>query len=329
MDANQVISEIVQSHSDPCGLDKIYLPYARANAGPAAKFGLGCELYLPNIDRSTLREQALQFLLDYQQLFPLQVDEFLPRDQRRTLKLKGDLGSRVRDQCSKYASDTGYSTSLFGAVDTGVPKDDVAPYQAHVLVKRARYDELSFVSANMPVCNETGRLNFDVLVDAVLRWCSICRPMHGTAGFALTFASGMQQNTKYALSIMKRFPGFEYVDGVDFTREVAAAHDRIKCVNWLTVLCDSIVTELGGIETMRAGLQSMCSFHEYPGGVVIQAGETPQLGDTYRADIPEAYRMVARYTRAVRFEAYSDLLFRVPDGADHIEETLSWVRRFD
>ncbi|VWC97512.1 bacteriophage gp31 protein [Burkholderia contaminans] len=157
----------------------------------------------------------------------------------------------------------------------------------------------------------------------------MCRPVHGTAGLTLIYASGMSQNTKYALPLMKRFPGFDFIDGVDFTMEAEATHNRIKCVNWLTVLGDEIVTELGGTGPMRAALEPTCKIHEYPGGVVIQAGENPQLGDATRGDIPEAYRMVARYTKPVRFEAYSSRLFRVPDNLDKKEETLRWIRRFD
>ncbi len=39
--------------------------------------------------------------------------------------------------------------------------------------------------------------------------------------------------------------------------------------------------------------------------------------------------MVARYTKSVRFEAYSSWLFRVPDNLDKKEGTLRWIRRFD
>ena len=70
------------------------------------------------------------------------------------------------------------------------------------------------------------------------------------------------------------------------------------------------VVELGGIEPMCDALEPVCKV-QYPGGVVIQAGEASQLGDTYRNDIPEAYRMVARHTKLVRFEAYQSRLFRV------------------
>ncbi|MGV2293326.1 type VI immunity family protein [Trinickia sp. YCB016] len=327
MKPDDVIADLVQSHGGLCALDKLHLPYDRPDAGPAAKFGLGCELYLPDIDRDVLREQTLTFLLDYQQMFPGRVNEFLPRDARRTVKVSNDLEARVRAEYEKYPADTGYGTALFGKQDIGLPKDDVPPYQAHVVVKRAQYKELSYVVSYMPVCKEE-RPNFEILLGAVLRWCTVCRPAHGTAGFALTFASGMSQNTKYALHLMKRFPGFDYVYG-DFSMEAQEVHNQIKCVNWLTVLGDGIVGELGGIEPMREALEPVCKVHEYPGGVVIQAGEAPQLGDTYRNDIPEAYRMVARYTKPVRFEDCRSRLFRVPENLDKKEETLAWVRRFD
>ena len=263
-------------------------------------------------------------------MFPEQVHEFLPRDSRRTVKFTDDLEARVRADYAKYPVETGYGAGLFGAVDIGLPKDDIQPYQASVVVRRAQYEELSYFSAYTPVCGDRGHPNFDTLLAAVLRWSAICRPMHGSAGFALIFASGMSQNTKYALHLMKRFPGFHYVHGVDFALEAGNAHNRIKCINWLTILGDELVAELGGVDPMRAALEPVCKVHEYPGGIVIQAGEVPQLGDTYRNNVPEAYRIVARYTKALRFENYSpDGLFRVPGNLDDAEEALSWIRRFD
>ncbi|WP_257835181.1 DUF3396 domain-containing protein [Burkholderia glumae] len=328
MDPDQVVGDLLQSHGGPCALDRLHLPYANPDSGPAAKFGLGCELFLPSIDRGTLGERALQFLLDYHQMFPEQVNKFLPRDARRAVKFSNDLKSRLDHDYHQGPPEHGYSTALFGAVDIGLPKDDVAPYQAHVLISRADEKDLSFVKAYLPVCR-SDRPNYALLTEAVLRWSALCRPVHGTAGLTLIYASGMSQNTKYALSVMKRFPGFDYIYGVDFSMEAGAVHNRIKCVSWLTVLGDEIVTELGGTDRMRAALEPTCKIHEYPGGVVIQAGENPQLGDATRGDIPEAYRMVARYTKPVRFEAYSSRLFRVPDNLDKKEETLRWIRRFD
>ena len=115
-----------------------------------------------------------------------------------------------------------------------------------------------------------------------------------------------------------------------FSMQARNIHNRIKCVSWLTVLCDALVEELGGRDNIRAALEPVCKVHDYPGGVVIQTGAYPQVGDSWRGEIPAAYRRVARFTRSIRFEEYDDDgLFRVPQGLDDKEETLAWIRRFD
>lgn len=80
---------------------------------------------------------------------------------------------------------------------------------------------------------------------------------------------------------------------------------------------------------MKSALEPVCKVHAYDGGVVIQAGAYPQLGDSWRDDVPAAYRLVARYTQPIRFENYEAPLFRVFNGLDGLQETLVWIRRFD
>jgi hypothetical protein len=326
-DPNQVIADLIQADGGICVFDKIYLPIPHKEDHPAVKFGLGAELFMPDVDRTELRERVVRFMADYCKTFSGKVDQFLPDGKRRTVKFSGDPTSQVRADFERIPVEEGYGSLLMGKVDIGLQKDYIAPYQAHVLVKRQRKNELSFVSATSSVCNDSDQPNFDSLLDAVLRWCMICQPFHGCAGFTLIFDSS--QNSVYALQMIKRFPGFDFQNGVDFSMEAKIVHNRIKSINWLTILNDALVEELGGLEDMHAALEPVCKVHEYPGGVVIQAGAYPQLGDAYRDDIPEAYRLVARYTKPIRFEGYEDYLFRVPDGLDEVEETLSWVRRFD
>ena len=330
MDINAKFAQLVQDHGGLCLLDQIHLPYGdNASAGPAAKFGLGCVLFMPDADRAQMREQALSFLIDYQKMFPQMVNRFLPEDARRSVKFTGDLEQRIRADYARHPVNTGCSNSLFGEVDMGLPNDDVDPYQAHTLMRRTVDKRLSYVSAHMPVCGDGSAPQFDALLQAVLRWCTLCRPMHGVAGFALTFASGMEQNTKYTLTMMKRFPGLEVLADGDFTRRAEVEHQRIKGVNWLTVLCNVLVDELGGLEKMKSTLEPVCKVHVYDGGVLIQAGAYPQLGDNLRDDIPAAYRLVARYTKSIRFENYDEPLFRVFSGVDGMQETMAWIRRFD
>ena len=330
MDPKQIIAEMVEANGGPCVLDRIHLPYATAGSGPAAKFGFGCQLFLSDIDKASLRERSFQFLGDYWRTFSRRVNQLVLADQRRPVGFAGDPTDRLRADSRKFPLTRSYGAVLVGEVDIGVPKDDVPPYQADMLTVEEQSDELSFVSATMPVCNDEGEVNSRQLLDATLRWCGIARPVHGTAGFVLVFAPSMSQNTVHALQLMKRFPGFDLIDGVKFVRRAKGTHNRIKGVSWLTVLGEELVSELGGLQRIRQALEPACAIHPYDGGIVIQAGDEPRLGDTQRNDIPEHYRLVSRYTKPVRFEGYSkNGLFRVPENLDKVAATLQWVRRFD
>jgi hypothetical protein len=326
MDINQAVAELVKREGGICIFDKIAFPLPYNTDAVACKFGLGAELYISATDQPLLRQRALEFMVDYWKTFPDHVNRFLARDTTRTVKFSGD--PRVRIQADiDLPPPNGYGAALMGMVDIGMKIDNVNPYRADVVVSRAEETELSYVKAHFQICNNQGEPNFEVLLAATLRWCAICQPVHGSAGFVFIF--GNDQESEYTQQLFKRFPGFDFQDGGWFSLETRDIHNRIKCVNWLTVLCDALVEELGGRDKMRATLEPVCKVHDYPGGVVIQAGATPQIGDTWRDEVPEAYRLVARYTKAIRFEAYREGLFRVPQGLDDNEETLAWIRRFD
>ncbi|WAC71151.1 DUF3396 domain-containing protein [Roseateles sp. SL47] len=329
MTTRDIIAQLVEANGGATVLDRIHLPYADPKAGPAAKFGLGAELYLPDIDRSLLRTHAADFLCDFWSIFPDQVDEFLRSDARRSKPFKGDPRAAIEQDIAREKPEEGYSGALFGYVDIGLPNDDVPPYQASLLVSRSGDPRPSFFQGWMPLASPTEDLHIATLRDRFLVWCQRFKPLHGSAGFSLIVCPGMEQNSVYALQLMTRFPGFDFPSTVGFTREVGDVHDRIKSVSWLTALSDELVAQLGGLATMRQALEPACTVHAYDGGVVIQAGPTPRLGDTHANDIPAEYRIAARFTRPVRFEDYDEGLFRVPKDLNKREETLKWIRRFD
>jgi len=326
MDLNQAITELVQREGGICIFDKIAFPLPYNTDAVACKFGLGVELFMSPTDQPLLLRRALEFMVDYWKTFPDKVNRFLADETTRTVKFSGDPRARIQADMDRQPP-YGYGAALMGMVDIGMKIDHVDPYRAEVLVCRTEVNDLSFANAHFQICNDQGEPNFEVLLAATLRWCAICQPVHGSAGCAFIFEN--DQKSEYTQQLFKRFPGFDFQDAGAFSFQARAIHNRIKCVNWLTVLCDELVEELGGRDKMRAALEPVCQVHDYPGGVVIQAGATPQIGDTWRDDVPEAYRLVARYTKAIRFETYRSGLFRVAQGLDDKEETLAWIRRFD
>ncbi|MBN9359035.1 MAG: DUF3396 domain-containing protein [Herbaspirillum huttiense] len=326
MDINQTIAKLVQSEGGICVFDKIAFPLPYNTDAVACKFGLGAELFMLPADQPLLLHRALEFLVDYWKTFPDKVNRFLADETTRTVKFSGDPRVRIQTDMDRQPQ-YGYSAALMGMVDIGMKIDNVNPYRSDVLVRRAEENDLSFVNAHFQICNDQGEPNFEVLLAATLRWCAICQPLHGSAGFVFIFEN--DQESEYTQQLFKRFPGFDFQDTGSFSFEARDVRNRIKCVNWLTVLCDALVEELGGRDKMHTTLEPVCKAHDYPGGVVIQAGAFPQIGDTWRDEVPEAYRLVARYTKSIRFETYRSGLFRVPQGLDKKEETLAWIRRFD
>ncbi len=286
MDINQTIAKLVQSEGGICVFDKIAFPLPYNTDAVACKFGLGAELFMSPADQPLLLHRALEFLVDYWKTFPDKVNRFLADETTRTVKFSGDPRGRIQADMDRQPQ-YGYSAALMGMVDIGMKIDNVNPYRSDVLVRRTEENNLSFVNAHFQICNDQSEPNFEVLLAATLRWCAICQPLHGSAGFVFIFEN--DQESEYTQQLFKRFPGFDFQDTGSFSFEARDVRNRIKCVNWLF----------------------------------------PQIGDTWRDEVPEAYRLVARYTKSIRFETYRSGLFRVPQGLDKKEETLAWIRRFD
>jgi hypothetical protein len=92
----------------------------------------------------------------------------------------------------------------------------------------------------------------------VLQWCEKLSPLHGYAGIylALSAEQGAAMGAEpLVYPLVKRFPGIEF----DFPITVKLKFKNgIKGVNWLTVLSDKFVSELGGIDTLKNGLDDTC-----------------------------------------------------------------------
>ncbi|MGD8914014.1 MAG: DUF3396 domain-containing protein [Candidatus Thiodiazotropha sp.] len=319
--------EILANDGDPAILDR--LDIRNQNGYILAKFGLGYELFVKPRDRMELRKEMLEAERKYYETFKDKLTHLLLPEQRRAPKIKGDPFERFYREHEKTPASNGFSARLFIEHNSPELPSEPPKYLIGFLVSRADENELSYIHANMPVGDSQNGHNFNCLLEHVLHSSKLLKPVHGVAGFSLIFQPGLEQNAKHAYSSMKRHPGLEFIDSLSFSLEVKSQFNRIKGVNWLTVLGNEVLEELGGIESARATLEPDCTLHEYDGGIVIQAGPVPQLGDAYHNLIPQRYRKVALFTQPVRFEDYRSSLFRVFPPLDGPTEAVSWVRRFD
>jgi hypothetical protein len=105
---------------------------------------------------------------------------------------------------------------------------------------------------------------------------------------------------------------------------------KIKGANWLTALSDDCLQPIGGRAALLAQLDENFHIFEYEGGVLIQAGATPQLGDVNRQQIPGDYRHLSKILKPIRMTFPKDeYIFPDINGRDGTEITNEWLARFD
>lgn len=325
----------------------------------AALFGLGVELFVEPRERGQLRLDMLGVQEDYYRRFSSFIDlmNFVSGAGGRQIGVKkgDDPFQAVKQTMGNLPTNRAYTNTILGQFthpDYPNPKRiQLTPWVSdfHVASAEAN-DELSYYTSYMTVADEQGQLRFDELRACVLDWATRLRPAHGTAGFTvilevgvsaistgpLTYATLEQYSVVDILSAaphvyetLQQYPGLDMQVPASFIGKVRGVFNRIKCINWLTVLGDAILEELGGKNFVQHALGSECILHPYPGGVVIQAGPVPRLGNVQKGYMPEQYCNVSRFTKPVRHTGYGKALFRVFEPMNGCEETEKWVKRFD
>jgi len=210
-------------------------------------------------------------------------------------------------------------------------KDPLHQYGATCIVKGGQgivRRPLGYFRAYYPCAY--AKTHTDHLIANVIAWCNILKPEQGQIGLTPHFEWGMARSYPDVYwPFIKRFNGLEFTTAFG----VAAKAERgLKSVSWLTVLDDAYVADLGGLAALTPLLGPNAIVHPWDGGIVIQAGAEPQIGDTNAGVWPEDYIAVNNALRPIRFEAYRNSpmsLIKVPPPLDAFEETLKWVRRFD
>jgi hypothetical protein len=158
--------------------------------------------------------------------------------------------------------------------------------------------------------------------------CERIGPTHGYAGLAvIPFVNVRRQDADFAsiLGLIARFAGLEVdmpaSDGIYLEQE-----DRIRGVNWLTIVDDKWIERLGGQAALTQALGSGIQQHRFKTGVVIQAGPRPLFGDVHRQEPMPHYKQVAKALKPIRIDSVRAL--STPYGFDR-DRTDKWLARFD
>lgn len=182
--------------------------------------------------------------------------------------------------------------------------------------------KLSFVNAAFPAAWFAQHPEASA-VDILMRWATTLRPLHGTAGLSIITPMDTRRQSavaSQARALAERFPGLEVDDALGYSLYTQRG---IPSVNWLTCLDDALLARLGGVEQLTSKLSPDLHVLEYPGGVIVRAGDFPQAGDRNRQISVEPYRHAAALLKPVQAD-YAGVFL----GFDR-ESTDAWLHRFD
>jgi hypothetical protein len=191
---------------------------------------------------------------------------------------------------------------------------------------RNRADSLDYIRATYPI--PPAGADYERFEEGALAWCDRLTPFHGYGGFAFNESPVphvRQANSRLVFALSQRFYGIE-VDNPFLTAR--SAFDAVKGANWLTILSDPFVNRLNGADALRQRLSAGIKLHPYPGGLLIQAGDAPDLGDIQQGHDLPSYREVAAAIARVR------LVKHFPLGPEELGSfgwagTEWWLRRLD
>jgi hypothetical protein len=209
----------------------------------------------------------------------------------------------------------------------GREPDDADPYRVIAKACSLRPSELSYFSFSLPFAWIADR-PAGAFTRLVLEVCDILAPTHGYAGLAVLphvdVGSG-DPAMAAVVALVARFAGLE-IDLAWSHNIYLAQEDRIKGVNWLTILDQSWIDRLGGNEALRAALGEGIEWHSFGTGTVIQAGPRPLVGDTHHQEPMPHYRQVALALKPIRIDSVRAIAHQYGFGRERSDQ---WLRRFD
>jgi len=208
----------------------------------------------------------------------------------------------------------------------GVHKEDASPIRFEALgasrIESEQHDCLSYIRASFPL-----DMNSDALHMTAVRWAQALSAVHGYGGLAMITSPDIElASVSEGLVVYRgeRFPGLD----VDYPADHALwTQDGIKGGSWLTILSDRFVERLGGATRIQQALGTPFALTSYSGGVVIRAGEEPEIGDRNRNVATPLSVVLATVLKPIRVKSHPDVSIS-PEGFDQ-DRFERWLARFD
>ena len=190
------------------------------------------------------------------------------------------------------------------------------------------YPDVTYVQLYLPI-SELKEFGVEQLIALNQQISEILQPMHGFFGL------GIQHSHEYYDYQYLEYELAHQFLGLDISNDEDDEHLRegFKCINWLTILSDQLITDkLGSLEALKErNSDNEIRFYPYAGGVVVRAGEVPELGDVASNPYPKHYVNVNALLKPARAPEIASLGFGSINGEIRFNNRTSkeWQCRFD
>ena len=190
------------------------------------------------------------------------------------------------------------------------------------------HQEISYVQLYLPI-SELKEFGVEQLIALNQQISEILQPMHGFFGL------GIQHSHEYYDYQYLEYELAHQFLGLDISNDEDDEHLRegFKCINWLTILSDQLIADkLGSLEALKErNSDNQIRFYPYAGGVVVRAGEVPELGDVASNPYPKHYVNVNALLKPARAPEIASLGFGSINGEIRFNNRTSkeWQSRFD
>ena len=190
------------------------------------------------------------------------------------------------------------------------------------------YPDVTYVQLYLPI-SELKEFGVEQLIALNQQISEILQPMHGFFGLGIQHSHEYYDYQYLEYELAHQFLGLDIsnVEGDEHLRE------GFKCINWLTILSDQLITDkLGSLEALKEhNNDNEIRFYPYAGGVVVRAGEVPELGDVASNPYPKHYVNVNALLKPARAPEILSLGLGSINGEIRFNKRTSkeWQCRFD
>ena len=190
------------------------------------------------------------------------------------------------------------------------------------------HQEISYVQLYLPI-SELKEFGVEQLIALNQQISEILQPMHGFFGLGIQHSHEYYDYQYLEYELAHQFLGLD-ISNVEADKRL---REGFKCINWLTILSDQLIADkLGSLEALKErNSDNEIRFYPYAGGVVVRAGEVPELGDVARNPYPKHYVNVNALLKPARAPEIASLGFGSINGEIRFNNRTSkeWQCRFD